>query len=235
MHAKLYLESGSTDHEGGVCQIWILALPGCVVYGETQEQALSSVPQVARKYLNWLRTHGESVPAQMELEAKPAEIFYVSRLSDYEISATFGPDFGTPAAEEFERCLRWMRYSRRDLLQLVADLLPQILDEKLTSNATSIREVLQHVATAEHWYISRLELEPERLPLPDFPKETFELLEATRAWAVERLQNLSSDYSWRITTHRGEAWTLKKVLRRFLYHEAYHRQQIERRLEQAKR
>ena len=228
MRLKLYLESGSTEHEGGRSLIWVLALPGCVSYGEAPEQAISRAPQVAQAYIDWLRSHGEAVPIPIELEHEPSEVFHVSILEDYEINAIFSPDFGAPSAEELARCLRWMDYSRQDLLRLVRDLPAQLLDEKPDPNRWSIREILHHVARAEVWYITRLSSDPSQTARPAYPQETFALLQTTRAWAIQQLQYLPSDVGKQIFTLAGEVWTLKKVLRRFLYHEAYHRQQIER-------
>jgi predicted RNase H-like HicB family nuclease/uncharacterized damage-inducible protein DinB len=229
LRAKLYLESGSTEHGSSKCLAWILVLPGCVAYGETPEQAFARAPEKVWRYLDWLRIHGENVPAGIELEPKPSEIFHVSRLGDYEINATFVPDFGAPFEDEVERCLRWMRYSREDLLTLVRET-AEMLDVKPDPSKRSVREILQHIGTAEIWYISRLESDPKHLSWPELPKETLPLLETTRAWAIQRLRSLPLDFGKQIFTHEGEVWTLKKVLRRFLYHETYHRQQIAHRL-----
>ena len=228
MRLKLYLESGSTEHEGGSQLAWILALPGCVSYGETPEQAINRAPQIAQAYIDWLRGHGEIVPAHIQLQRKPTEIFHVRVWHDYEINAIFGPDFGAPSAEELARCLRWMEHSRQDLLRLVKDLPAPIFDKKPDPNRWSIRDILHHVARAEVWYITRLSSDPDQIARPAYPQETFALLETTRTWAVQQLQHLSSNVSKQIFTHEGEVWTFKKVLRRFLYHETYHRQQIER-------
>jgi hypothetical protein len=66
-------------------------------------------------------------------------------------------------------------------------------------------------------------------------EDVFERLEVVRTWAVEHLQSLPSEQRKRITVHEGEVWTLKKVRRRFLYHEAYHRRQIQELLDFAQR
>jgi uncharacterized damage-inducible protein DinB len=160
----------------------------------------------------------------------------VSFLGDYEINSIFGPDFGAPSDEELQRCLRWMQHSRQDLWKLVRGLSKEALDAEGQSGGPTIREVLQHVAGAEEWYISRLELAPSRVSAPGAGSEdVFERLEAVRAWAVERLQNLPDEQRKRITVHEGEVWTFKKILRRFLYHEAYHRRQIREVLNLARR
>jgi uncharacterized damage-inducible protein DinB/predicted RNase H-like HicB family nuclease len=233
MRAKLYLEVGSVEHEGGSCLAWVLDLPGCVAYAASPEEAIAYAPEVARHYLNWLSSHGESVP-DIEVDPKPAEVFQVSFLGDYEISAIFGPDFGAPSDEELQRYLRWMRHSREDLWKLIRGLSKEALDVEVRSGGPILRKVLQHVAGAEEWYISRLEIDPFQASAPGAESEdVFERLETVRAWAVERLQNLPIEQRKHITVHEGEVWTFKKVLRRFLYHEAYHRRQIAELLDSA--
>jgi len=235
MRAKLYLEVGSVDHEGGSCLAWVLDLPGCVAYAASVEEAIARAPEAAQGYLNWLRNHGESVP-DIEIDPDPAEILQVSFLNGYEINSIFGPDFGAPSDEELERCLRWMGYSREDLLKLVRSLSRETLDAEVRSGGPTIRKVLEHVARAEEWYVSRLEPDPSQVSAPDVGSEdVFKRLEAVRAWAIERLQTLPSERRKRIIVHEGEAWTFKKVLRRFLYHEAYHRRQIEEFLDLSQR
>lgn len=228
MRVKLHLEVGSVDHEGGSCLAWVLDLPGCVAYAASPEEAIVRAPEVAQQYLDWLRGHGESVPELIEIDPDPAEIFQVSFLNGYEINSIFSPDFGVPSDEELERCLRWMRHSREDLWKLIRSLSWEALDAEVQSGGLTIRKVLQHVAGAEEWYISRLEPGSSQVSAPSVGSEdVFERLEAVRTWAIERLQTLPSERRKRITVHKGEVWTFKKVLRRFLYHETYHRRQIE--------
>lgn len=81
MRARLYLEVGSAEHEGGSCLAWVLALPGCVIYAASLEEAIAHAPKAVQQYLNWLRGHGESVP-DVEVDPESAEIFYVSVLGD---------------------------------------------------------------------------------------------------------------------------------------------------------
>jgi hypothetical protein len=70
------------------------------------------------------------------------------------------------------------------------------------------------MAHAEASYTARLEEESERSPFPQ--------MAAIRSWAYHRLSRLTEAELSRLTTHRGEKWSARKVLRRFLEHDQEH-------------
>lgn len=132
--------------------------------------------------------------------------------------ARFASDREPPSDEEIEQALRWLTYSRRDLLELFEGLPPEALDRQATAGEWTLRTILQHVAGAEAWYLSRLDEES-----PGNPSAT---LEAVRNWAVVRLRQITGLERRRVNVHRGEEWTARKVLRRFLEHEQEHLAQL---------
>jgi hypothetical protein len=89
---------------------------------------------------------------------------------------------------------------------------------------------LRHIAIAEWWYISRLEID---LPT-DFPVSTFELLHYTRELARRNLHNLSKERRTLVFQPQKDPspvcnlWTARKVLRRFVDHERLHTRYLER-------
>jgi uncharacterized damage-inducible protein DinB len=129
-----------------------------------------------------------------------------------------------------ERLLRLLAHSRADLLALVQPLPDEFLDWQPDPGAHSLRRVLRHVGNAEEWYVSRL-VPPETLP-PEWEHDKdlapFEFLEMERRTAIARLRQLTEEErsgvfcpsAW--TRHPEEAWTARKVLRRFLEHEREH-------------
>ncbi len=151
-----------------------------------------------------------------------------------------------PTGEEFERDLRWMGYNRRALLSLVESLPAEVLDRgDPTENGKgihdvpvpSIHRILRHVAGAEYWYLARIPTE-ERLP-EEQPADVFAALAVVREEAGPVLRRLFATAPDRVveqsqTTWSGtftEGWTLRKILRRALWHEAFHIEEIRRRLE----
>lgn len=220
----------------GLTMAHVPDLPGCIVRAPTREAALQELPTAIRRYQAWLRRHGE--PAPPEEEAVEVEVAgesagfgpFVSR----DATALFPPDQPPIAPQEMERYFRLMEHSRADLLALVGELPDETLDLRASPQSRSIREILRHIGNAEAWYVSRL-LPPERLP-PEWEGDErlpiFEFLEMERRTSVECLRRLSEEErsglfhpAW-WTEHPEEPWTARKVLRRFLEHEAEHRDEI---------
>ena len=160
--------------------------------------------------------------------------------------ALFAWDRDAPIPEEFERDLRWMAHHRRTLLTLVQNLPPDVLDQGDPEEkgkgihdlrAPSIRRILRHIAGAEYWYLTRI---PTQSQLPtEEPRDVFAALSAVRAAADPVVRELFATAPAEVvevpqTTWSGtfsEGWTLRKILRRALWHEAFHIEEIRRHLE----
>lgn len=160
--------------------------------------------------------------------------------------ALFAWDHVAPTAEEFERDLRWMAHHRRTLLTLVESLPPDVLDRGDPEEtgkgihdlrAPSICRILRHIAGAEYWYLTRI---PTQAQLPaDEPRDVSTALSAVRDAAGPVLRELFAIAPAKVvnvpeTTWSGtftEGWTLRKTLRRALWHEAFHIEEIRRHLE----
>ncbi len=103
--------------------------------------------------------------------------------------------------------------------------------------APTIRRILRHIAGAEYWYLKRI---PTQAQLPtEEPRDVFAALSAVRAAAEPVVRGLFLTAPAKVvnvpqTTWSGtftEGWTLRKVLRRALWHEAFHIEEIRRHLE----
>ncbi len=232
----VYLE---TSAEG-----WVMAhvpsLPGCVARAESREEALQQIPEAITAYQAWLLRHGEAAAsaavaggeqfaAQVVEESEGVGPFQAG-----DAAALFAPDREPVGPQEMEDYFRLMDHARVDLLALVQVLPPALLDWQPYPDWFSIGRVLRHVGNAEEWYTSRL-VPPESLP-PEWDNDAdlplFEFLEMERRTALGRLRQLtpaersSVVYPMAWTRHPEEAWTLGKVLRRFLEHELEHTAQV---------
>jgi len=125
--------------------------------------------------------------------------------------------------DELEEYFRRMNYSRKDLLELVSTVPDDILSFHPDRRQRTIREILQHIAGAEQWYVTRL------LKIPRFPpqKTPLQRLQLVRDTAYAYLSQQNLQLSARVVEKAGESWTLRKVLRRFLEHEREHILEIE--------
>jgi uncharacterized damage-inducible protein DinB len=230
MALELYMELGSKDHQAGSVLAWMLAYPGCVSFGNSQQDAVERAPLAARAYVDWLRGHGQAHWIPIDVDPQPVEIFQVAFQGDYEINAIFSADFGQIANSYMQECLRWLEWASNDLLLSVVHLRPEVLDAKPVETTMSIRDIVRHVERAQRWLASRLEISPQPLPPPDPQENVFEKFKATLTDTLNNLAKFPPENAKIILTHSGEVWTIKKVLRRLLYHSTYHRRQVERRL-----
>lgn len=131
---------------------------------------------------------------------------------------------------ELHRTRDLLEASRGDLLALVADLDDEVLDRRLVEGRRTTRAILDHVAIAEHWYLTRVEGPfGIRESWRDYPTGTFERLPAIRADVDGYLESLASvpvdrrDETW---VGDGERWSHRKVLRRLVWHELLHYKQL---------
>lgn len=220
----------------GLTMAHVPDLPGCIVRAPTRKAALQGLPAAIRRYQAWLRRHGEpALPEEESIEIEVAgESVGFGPFVSGDTAALFSPDRPPIAPQEMERYFRLMEHSRADLLTLVGELPDETLDLRASPQSRSIREILRHIGNAEEWYISRL-LPPERLP-PEWESDEsmpiFDFLEMERRTALECLRRLDEEersgllYPAYWTEHPEEPWTARKVLRRFLEHEAEHRGEI---------
>lgn len=229
---RIGLEPG---YDGGQFGAWLLDLPGAFMSASSRDLALSQAPGAAGWYRQWLARHGESVAMTF---GPPEVVEEVGAWADdgYERNATFADDARPVETDEIESAIRRLDFGRVDLL----DVLDRIerrkgLGRTLAGDAGErpVAEVLRHLAGAEAWFGSRLD------PTARFDgasrdgdPETY--LAVTRAWAIENLRRLhATDPAASRTDGKGETWTLRKVVRRYVYHSLDHLRELDRRLARA--
>jgi len=224
----VYLET--TDD--GRCMAHVLDLPGCFARGQSRMEALQALPGAIQEYYAWLRRHGELPPSGGErFGVKVAgESKGCAPFEPGDAAALFPPERKPITLEEMEYYFRLMSHARTDLLAIVRNLPSDVLDWQSDAGSLSIRKLLRHVGNAEKWYVSRV------VPLEGLPAEweddeempVLEYLEMVRRTAIARLRQLNENERSSVfhpaywTRHPEEAWTARKVLRRFLEHEREH-------------
>jgi predicted RNase H-like HicB family nuclease len=191
MRYKVYLD---VEDQGGPLAR-IPALPGCAARGRTKEEALSNVKDLLTDYLALFGKENKSLPASV------ADV----ELDVHETEALIFPEDKVPLKpEEVGTLLRKMELSRQALLDTVSSLSDEVLAWKPDEDAWPIKQILEHIANAEWWYIQRLQ---------DWPRDPFERLEATHRYLLSELGGLGSEELNRVTTHHGQKWPPRKVLR----------------------
>jgi len=218
----------------GSAQIFVQELPGCYSRAPTLDEATAKAPRKIREFLDWLRRHGEPIDeADFEVEVELSERIdgdWPINLGDSQ--ALFRADLRPLDKEEVERCIRYMRYAREDVINLYLSA-PTDAQEWKPDQTTPrhIKRIAEHIAEVDLFYIERLRGRRFR----DWPL-TF--LEVSNELANMRLSNLTNDEmscavsyhppgGWTGTTE-AEGWTTRKALRRFIWHDRLHTATIEK-------
>jgi len=208
------------------------AYPGCWVFGRDQEAALGKAKEAAVAWYSWVGLHGEKVKPPSTIKMDPIEVMHVTYnpAKAGKPEPLFWAETHAASVRDVDRTLRLMRYSRSDLLGFCSSLDPHLLRWKPRSEPRSVASTLKHIAIAEWWYVTRLNID---LP-KDFPNDVFELLKHTRQLAERSLGRLTEEQRTSVFQPKNDPspssnlWTARKVLRRFVDHERLHTGYIER-------
>jgi uncharacterized damage-inducible protein DinB len=228
---RVYVEEGS-----GKAMAHVAELPGCFTVGTDASRAAAAIPGEIVRFLEWLKSHREPlVPEAYVARPSMADLFVAevqregaplvagSRAGLFEFDRAQWDD------ERVERTLRWLGYSRADLLGKIEGLGEAELRAREVMQGRSLWKTLWHVANAEFGYIMRLDgplegVEPVTDAEPGDVRERLEVIRGiferrVRAWPAGRRGEVVLP-TW--TERPNEPWTLPKVLRRALEHEREH-------------
>ena len=199
--------------------LWSLRYPGAFARGETAAEAVRKLPAACRRYRLW---------AKLPIEADAAGDEQVRCTRKIKVDAPVEEGFTAALFPEEKLALDMARYtslktlcliSARDLEALFASI-PQKDRALLKSRRTvygkvpvTAREMLSHVIEAQRTWstLFGVNLGESQGLLAD-RKRLFAGLERQPGYLDGRL----------VTGPDGELWTLRKLLRRLLWHDALH-------------
>jgi predicted RNase H-like HicB family nuclease/uncharacterized damage-inducible protein DinB len=224
----LYLESGPQRKK---TLAHVLDLLGCVVQGDTTDEAVAATPDAIRAYLGYLRRHGEKVDPDEKIETHIAEHNTEGLFSG---QAPWPQDLKPLAPAALVRYLRWLDWSRADLLALAKGIDEKGLRVKPTKGR-SLRDILLHVLDADKSYVYALvgPLKPMGEPTNAADRGDLDLriaLKEARAAAIDRLKTLTPAERARVRKAGQSTYSAHRVIRRMLEHEWEHRREIAARL-----
>jgi predicted RNase H-like HicB family nuclease/uncharacterized damage-inducible protein DinB len=224
----LYLESGPQRKK---TLAHVLSLLGCVVQGDTTDDAVASTPDAIRAYLSYLRRHGEKVDPSAKIETRIAEHNTEGLFSG---QAIWPQDLKPLAPAALARYVRWLDWSRADLLGLTKQIDEKGLLAK-PPKGRSLRDILIHVLDADKSYVYALvgPLKPMGEPTNAADRGDLDLriaLKEARAAAIDRLKTLTSEERARVRRAGQSTYSAHRVIRRMLEHEWEHRREIATRL-----
>lgn len=234
------VSAAAEESEAGTI-LFAFAYPGACGWGPTAADARERLRDDLRSTLDWLAGHdlGHFLPRDDgPVDVEHADIEVTERVRatgdplQCDTEGFFEVDRRAYADADVTRTATLLAASRRDLLDAVAGRSARTLDRRLVEDRRTIREILDHVAVAEHWYATRVDLPVD---VPDgwrgYPEGTFERLAATRADVERALGVLPDVPAERRSATRdvdGERWSVRKVLRRLVWHERLHYRQLVR-------
>lgn len=232
---RIYVEEGASGAMAHVAE-----LPGCFALGSNAPLAVAAMPKAITDFLQWLRAHREPLVPEASV-SRPT----MSDLSVAEVRTEGAPtkagsraalfDFDAVAWDDYklERTLRWLGYSRADLLAKVDGLNEAELKARHIYPDRTVWQTLWHIANAEFGYINRVAGPLEGIePVTDSePSDVHERLQVIREIFVRRARAIPPEKradlvypTW--ASRPDEPWTLAKALRRALEHEREHLREL---------
>jgi GNAT superfamily N-acetyltransferase len=224
---RVWVES---RYDGGRFGAWLLDVPGAFGAAASRDLAVSQSSVALGWFRDWLARHGEALHVAFGWP-EVVEECAAEQLDGYERNATFEDDARPVTEAELEAAISRLRFAREDVLALRPGLSQAQVDG---AGERSPDEVYQHLASVEIWLGSRLDPRA-RYDGPAWQGDGSEHLAATRHWADDNLLALHRDNAKPRTDSKGETWTLRKVVRRYVYHAVDHLRELDRRLARAER
>lgn len=224
----LYLESGPQRRK---TLAHVLDLLGCVVQADTTDEAVAAAPDAIRAYLRYLGRHGEEVDPRAPIETEIAEHNTEGMFSG---QALWPQDLKPLAPAALTRYLRWLEWSRADLLALVKGIDDKTLRAK-PPKGRAVRDILLHVLGADKSYVYGLVGPLKTMGDPTNAAERGDLdlraaLHDARAAGIDRLKTLTQAERANIRKAGQSTYSAYRVIRRMLEHEWEHRREIAVRL-----
>jgi GNAT superfamily N-acetyltransferase len=225
---RVWLERG---YDGGKFGAWLLDVPGAFGAATSRDLAVSQSSAAFGWFRDWLGRHGEALAGSFGF-AEVVEEVAATQVDGYERNATFADDVRPVARDELEAAIRRLLYARDDL----DELLPRLAESggAVAEGERTIEDVVRHIGSAEIWLGSRLD-PAARYDGPPWTGDGRSHLEATRGWAVDNLRAFHAADPGPRTDGKGETWTFRKVVRRYVYHSVDHLRELDRRLAKAER
>jgi uncharacterized damage-inducible protein DinB len=204
---------GTQEMEPNHWIAWVLELPGCYSSARMQEEAIAQAAARIADFYAWRAGQGRALPvADGGIETRVVEV----------ARSFFEDDWRPLARDEVEDALWLLDCTRRDLLGVIQPLSSEALNQRISDEGErSIARILNHIAWSEWWYFDRLHMAFNRREMPHAPLDRLDKVRAhTRALLPELAGN--SD----VIEREGESWSVRKALRRTLWHERDHTQHI---------
>lgn len=203
------------EHNGDDSLLYAVEYVGAYTRGESELVALSKMKGEIEAYARWL---GEPVPETVEVEIIARKSSTLD-IRDADSDVIFQSEREGLTADEYIRLKSLALKSAEDLLALyesVPDKNASAAPPRRTFYGQvprSANEMYEHTKSVNEYYFSEIGVDADNEgSIVECRKRGFEAVEAT----PDFLQNPTVSGSY------GEEWSLRKVLRRFIWHDRIH-------------
>jgi len=222
--ASLAFETNGKGYIG-----FIAELPGAFVRGRTEEEALSKVDWEVRFYLKWLGIEQKWNYNTIVVQRHQSSLM----VEDADNEILLDADKGTMGEEEFTNLIGLVWFSGETFLRIYNNAkFKDWIDEARIrktfygENPKSIQEIFDHVKNCQYYYLSRTKIEFEGKE-----KEFVKI----RGFCLRKIEELYRKYNNSLIFETdNELWTVRKILRRFIWHDRIHGKAMVRILEKQK-
>lgn len=229
----MQIRIGLENNIEGRTLAWALDYPGCFAYGMDEAESLIRLPRALLEYEVWIKDHTtDSWVYLQDMDMRVVESFETFYIDEnynrvpegqgYEINAWFIDDWRPLTEIEIERGLRIFHWQREELLAGLTTLDPEILERNFPGQRWNILGIAKHIANAELWYLSRLNLTD--LTHKDLHADPQSRLGQTAALINRIFPKFKNEVN--VTGIEGEIWSYRKILRRTLWHQRDHIEHI---------
>jgi len=203
------------EHNGDDTILYARELPGAYARGASREEAMGKMHREALSYLRWAKMY---VPHDMDIgivQEKASEL----EIRDADSDVLFESEQGAVSPQEYENLKALALKSAQDFKRLY-DSIPDKDASCLPARKTfygnvprTAREMYLHTKNVNSYYFGEIETDADNDgDIHEIRLKGFEALEKKLGF----LDNNVIEGSY------GEAWTLRKVLRRFIWHDRIH-------------
>ena len=203
------------EHNGDDTLLYAVDYIGAYTRGENLEIAIAKMPHEISSYLKWL---GEDTSDNMEVVIV-GEKYSDLAIKDADSDVLFENEKAPLTADEYEKMKALALKSSKDFLALyqsIPDKSVTAIVERKTFYGTvprSADEMYEHTRNVNEYYFAEIDIDADNSGnIYECRKRGFEILETK----LDYLDNPVIEGSY------GEDWSLRKVLRRFIWHDRIH-------------
>jgi len=203
------------EHNGNDTLLYAIDFVGAYTRGESLEIAKAKMPQEIVAYLKWLGGDTSDNIEVVIVEEKASDL----AIKDADSDVLFESEKAPLTSDEYEKLKALALKSAKDFLALyesIPDKSATAITERKTFYGPVPRtadEMYEHTKNVNEYYFAEIEVDADNNGnIYECRKRGFEILETK----PDYLNNSVVEGSY------GEDWSLRKVLRRFIWHDRIH-------------